>query len=160
MDITLELTSAPTDDVRSLVGELEDDLAAGYPPEQRHGLAMDAIFHPHIRFFVARADDAAVGCAGVAFFDDFAELKRMYVRPAHRGRSIAEALLARIEAVTRDAGLGRLCLETGTVQHAAMRFYARVGFSLCAPFGAYLAMPAANIEASVFFEKHLASTAP
>jgi putative acetyltransferase len=157
VDITLELATAPTDDVRALVGQLEDDLAAGYPPEQRHGLAIDAIFQPHIRFFVARADGAAVGCAGVALFDGFAELKRMYVRATYRGRGIAEVLLARIEAVTRDAGIERLCLETGTVQHAAMRFYARVGFSVCGPFGAYVAMPAANIQASVFFDKHLAS---
>ena len=155
MDLLIERATAPTDDVRALIGELEDTLAAEYPPEQRHGLALDAIFQPHIQFFVARQGGAAVGCAGVALFADLAELKRMYVRPAARGRGVAEALLARIEAATRDAGLVRLCLETGDRQLAAMRVYTRAGFSRCEAFGAYAAMPPASVATSVFFEKHV-----
>ncbi|HEY8086971.1 MAG TPA: GNAT family N-acetyltransferase [Polyangiaceae bacterium] len=155
MHVTIELAIAPTDDVRALVAELEETLAAEYPPEQRHGLALDAIFQPHVRFFLARRDDAAVGCAGVALFDGFAELKRMYVRPTARGSGVAEALLARIEAVTRDAGLACLCLETGDRQIAAMRFYSRMGFRTRAPFGAYTAMPRSAIETSLFFEKQV-----
>ena len=155
MDLVIERTTTPTDDVRSLIAELEDSLAAEYPPEQRHGLALDAIFQPHIQFFVARVDRAAVGCTGVALFAELAEVKRMYVRPAARGRGIADALLARIESVTRDAGLARLCLETGDRQLAAIRVYERAGFSRCGAFGAYAAMPPASIATSVFFEKHL-----
>jgi putative acetyltransferase len=155
MDLLIERATTPTDDVRILITELEDNLAAEYPPEQRHGLALDAIFQPHIQFFIARADGAAVGCAGVALFADLAEVKRMYVRPAARGRGIAEALLARIETVTRDAGLVRLCLETGDRQIAAIRVYGRAGFSRCGAFGAYAAMPPASITTSVFFEKYL-----
>jgi putative acetyltransferase len=157
MDLLIERTTTPSDDVRSLIAELEDSLAAEYPPEQRHGLALDAIFQPHIQFFVARLDGAAVGCAGVALFADLAEVKRMYVRPAARGRGIAEALLARIETVTRDAGLARLCLETGDRQLAAIRVYSRAGFARCGAFGAYATMPPAGIATSVFFEKYLAS---
>jgi putative acetyltransferase len=155
MDLVIERTTTPTDDVRSLIAELEDSLAAEYPPEQRHGLALDAIFQPHIQFFVARVARAAVGCAGVALFAELAEVKRMYVRPAARGRGIADALLARIESVTRDAGLARLCLETGDRQLGAIRVYERAGFSRCGAFGAYAAMPPASIATSVFFEKHL-----
>jgi len=131
MDVLIERTITPTDDVRSLIAELEDHLAAGYPPENRHGLALDAIFQPHIQLFVALVGGAAVGCAGVALFADFAELKRMYVRPPARGRGVADALLARIETATRDAGLARLCLETGDRQLAAIRVYSRAGFSRC-----------------------------
>lgn len=155
MDLVIERTTTPTADVRSLIAELEDSLAAEYPPEQRHGLALDAIFQPHIQFFVVRVAGAAVGCAGVALFAELAEVKRMYVRPAARGRGIADALLARIESVTRDAGLARLCLETGDRQLAAIRVYERAGFSRCGAFGAYAAMPPASIATSVFFEKHL-----
>jgi putative acetyltransferase len=156
MDLLIERATSPSDDVRSLIAELEDNLAAEYPPEQRHGLALDAIFQPHMHFFVVRLDGVAVGCAGVALFDDFAEVKRMYVRPAARGRGIADALLARIETVTRDAGLARLCLETGDRQLAAMRVYSRAGFSRCAAFGDYATKPPASIVTSVFFEKYLA----
>src|SRR5471032_1002521 len=133
-DITVELAPAATDEVRVLVDELEQVLAAEYPPEQRHGLALDAIFQPHIRFFVARLDGAAVGCGGVAFLAGFAEVKRMYVRDAARGRGVAPALLARIEREAREAGVALLRLETGTAQHAALRFYEREGFRPCAAF--------------------------
>jgi putative acetyltransferase len=81
----------------------------------------------------------------------------MYVRPAARGRGIADALLERIETVTRDAGLERLCLETGDRQLAAIRVYGRAGFSRCGAFGAYAAMPPASIATSVFLEKYLVS---
>src|SRR5687767_7023753 len=95
--IRVELVTSATGVVRELVGELEGVLSAEYAPEQRHGLALDALFEPHIRFFVAELDGAPVGCGGVALFDDFAELKRMYVREAARGSGVAPALLARIE---------------------------------------------------------------
>jgi putative acetyltransferase len=144
-----------TDEVRMLVGELELVLSAEYPPEQRHGLALDAIFQPHIRFFLARLHGEAMGCGGVALFANFAEVKRMYVREAARGTGVAQALMARIEAEARAAGYQWLRLETGDRQLAAIRFYGRAGFRPCPAFGAYAAMPASTIETSVFFEKRL-----
>jgi putative acetyltransferase len=153
--ITIEPVTIPTDEVRALISELEQVLGAEYPPEQRHGLSLDAIFQPHIQFFVARGDIGAVGCGGVALFADLAEVKRMYVRPDARGQGVAEALLDRIEVAVRAAGLERLCLETGDRQLAAMRVYARAGFSRCAAFGDYAAMSPEAIVASIFFEKYL-----
>lgn len=153
--VLIEPVQSPTDEVRALIGELNQTLSAEYPPEQRHGLPLDAIFQPHIRFFLARLDGEAVGCGGVALFDDFAEVKRMYVRDAARGRGVAQALLARIEVETRAAGLANLRLETGDQQQAAMRLYTRAGFQICAAFGAYAAMPSEAVAASVFFEKRL-----
>ncbi|HEU4730179.1 MAG TPA: GNAT family N-acetyltransferase [Kofleriaceae bacterium] len=158
MELLITQATTPTDDVRSLIAELEATLAAEYLPEQQHGLALDALFQPHIRLFVAYDDGEAVGCAGVALFAEFAEVKRMYVRPAQRGRGVADALLARIEAVTRDAGLTRLCLETGDRQLAAIRVYGRAGFVRCGPFGAYAAMTPTSIATSVFFEKHVSGS--
>lgn len=153
--ISVELAPAPTEEVRVLVDELEAILAAEYPPEQRHGLALDAIFKPPIKFFVARLDGTAVGCGGIALFDGFAELKRMYVREPVRGRGVAPAILARLEAAVCEAGLRVLRLETGTNQLAALRFYEREGFRRCAAFGDYAAMPPQAVATSVFMEKPL-----
>ena len=153
--IAIELVRSPSAEVRSLVTELEEILSAEYPPEQRHGLRLEALFQPHIRFFVARFDGVAVGCGGVALFDDFAEVKRMYVREGARGHGVAEAVLARLEDEARAAGLDVLRLETGTRQFAAMRFYERAGFRRCAAFGDYATMPLASIVTSVFFEKRI-----
>ena len=153
--ILVEPAPTATDEVRALVEELEAVLSAEYPREQRHGLSLDAIFQPHIRFFLARLDGVAVGCGGVALFPDFAEVKRMYVRDAVRGRGVAQALLARLETAAADAGLSELRLETGDRQIAAMRLYARAGFRRCAAFGDYAAMAPQAIATSVFFEKQL-----
>lgn len=153
--ITITRTTAPTDAVRALIGELDAVLSAEYPPEQRLGLVMDAMFAPHIRFYVADLDDAPVGCGGVALFDDFAELKRMYVRDAARGQGVAQAILARLETEARGVGLATLRFETGTVQHAAMRLYERGGFTVCGPFGEYLTKPVSALATSVFYEKLL-----
>jgi putative acetyltransferase len=153
--VLIEAAPSATDEVRSLVDELETLLSLEYPPEQRHGLSLDAIFQPHVRFFLARLRGRAVGCGGVALFSDFAEVKRMYVRDGARGRGVADAILARIEQEVRDAGLSVLRLETGERQVAAMRFYARAGFRRCQAFGAYTLMPPRAIATSVFFEKRI-----
>jgi len=153
--VDIELVASATRDVRDLIGELDQVLAAEYPPEQRHGLALAALFQPHIRFFVARLNGAAVGCGGIALFDDFAEVKRMYVRETVRGRGVAQALLTRIETEARLAGCVVLRLETGERQAAALRFYARSGFKPCAAFGDYAAMPPEAIATSIFMEKRL-----
>jgi putative acetyltransferase len=155
--ILVELAPTPTEEVCALIRELDGILSAEYAPEQRHGLALAAIFQPHIRFFLARLNGALVGCGGVALFADFAEVKRMYVRESARGQGAAEAILARIEADARAAGLAVLRLETGERQAAAMRFYERAGFRRCAVFGSYASMAPEAIATSVFFEKRLAA---
>ncbi len=157
--LTIEAADRPTDEVRGLIEELEQTLSAEYPPEQRHGLRLDALFQPHIRLFLARLDGAAVGCGAVAFFPEFdpgfAEVKRMYVREPARGSGVAQALLARIEAQAREAGFSVLRLETGERQLAAMRVYEKAGFHRCPAFGDYAAMRPGAIATSVFFEKAL-----
>jgi putative acetyltransferase len=154
-EVDIELVATATDDVRELIGELDQELAAEYLPEQRHGLALEALFQPHIRFFVARLNGAAVGCGGMALFDDFAEVKRMYVRETARGRGVAQALLTRIETEARIAGFVVLRLETGERQAAALRFYARAGFQPCTAFGDYVPMRPESIATSIFMEKRL-----
>jgi len=154
-DVRIDIALTATDEVRTLIGELETVLAAEYPPEQRHGLSIDAIFQPHVRFFLARWHGAAVGCGGAALFPDYAEVKRMYVRDSARGQGVADAILERIETEVRGAGLSILRLETGDRQLAAMRLYARAGFRECPAFGDYASMTPQAIATSVFLEKRV-----
>jgi putative acetyltransferase len=151
----IEPALSATDEVRALIAELDRELARHYLPEQLHFLSLDAIFQPNVRFFVARLDAVAVGCGGVAFFPDFAEVKRMYVRDDARGHGVGRALLERIETEARVAGCSLLRLETGTGQDAAMALYVRCGFRNCPPFGDYLAMTPKAVAESVFLEKRL-----
>jgi putative acetyltransferase len=151
--ITLELTERATDDARALIGELEAELSGAYAADQRHGLSVDRVFQPGIRFFIARLDGRPVGCGGIAFEDGFAELKRMYVRPAARGRGVVQALINRLEEEARTHGYARVTLETGDAQLAAIRAYERAGYRRCAAFGSYATLEPCAIVRSVFFEK-------
>jgi putative acetyltransferase len=155
MSIAIERVIEATAELRDLIGELDAVLGAAYEPYQRHGLSIAALFEPHVRFFVVRLDGVAVGCGGVALFDDYAEVKRMYTRPAARGRGLAKRLLRRIDEEARAAGEPVLRLETGPYQREAIGLYQSSGFAPCGPFGHYAQMPARNIELSLFFEKFL-----
>jgi putative acetyltransferase len=155
MSITIERAVEASPEVCDLIGELNDVLGAAYESHQRHGLSIVQLFEPHVRFFLARLDGLAVGCGSVAVFDDYAEVKRMYTRPATRGRGVAKALLCRIQNEVRGANKSILRLETGTHQQEAIGLYERMGFRPRGAFGPYAAMPARNIETSLFFEKIL-----
>jgi putative acetyltransferase len=151
----IERVVEATPEVYDLIGELNGVLGAAYEAHQRHGLSIAQMFEPHVQFFLARLDGLAVGCGGVAMFDHYAEVKRMYTRPVARDQGIAKAVLRRIEDEARAAGKSVLRLETGTHQQEAIGLYERMEFRSRGPFGQYAAMPARNIETSLFFEKAL-----
>lgn len=153
--IEVECATTATDEIRSLIEELDQDLSEHYAAEQRHGLALDSIFQPHIRFFVAQLNGVAVGCGGVALFADFAEVKRMYVRSESRGRGVADAIIGRLMDEALAAGLTVMRLETGSAQHAAIRFYRRHGFEECEAFEPYSSMPPQTVATSIFFQRRL-----
>ena len=153
--IVIERLSGPTPEARTLIVESDEVLGALYEPEQRHGLSIEQVFQPNVRFFIARLDNEAVGCGAVALFDGYAEVKRMYTREAARGRGVGKALLVRIEAEARDAGKPMLRLETGTLQAAAIGLYERSGFQPCGAFGLYAELPPHRIATSLFYQKPL-----
>jgi putative acetyltransferase len=102
-EIAIEHVPTPTAEAATLIAELDAVLGALYEPEQRHGLSVEQVFQPNVRFFIARIGDAAVGCGAIALFGDYAEVKRMYTRESARGRGVGRAVLARLE----DAATGR-----------------------------------------------------
>lgn len=155
LKLVIELVKAPTAETMQLLAELDEALSGPYSADQRHALSVEQLFQPDIRFFQVRVDGAAVACGGVAFLDGYAELKRMYSRPSVRGRGVAKALLHRLEAEAREAGLSLLRIETGVYQQEALRFYEGAGYRRCGPFGAYAQLPPRAIETSLFYEKRL-----
>ena len=156
MNLTIEKAEQPTEEIRVLIEQLEAELTPHYEAHQRHGLQLEAIFQPGIHFFLARRAGQALGCGGVAFYPDFAEVKRMFVSHPVRGQGVADALMDRLADVARQSGRPHLRLETGDCQQAAIRFYRRYGFISCGPFEPYSAMPPENIATSIFMEKRLA----
>ena len=155
MEIAIERVDASTPEVVALLAELDAALAGPYAADQRHALSIEQLFQPDVRFFVARVDGSAVACGGVAFYDGYVEVKRMYSRPSVRGCGVAKALLRRLETEAHAAGAMLLRIETGLYQQEALRFYEGAGFRRCGAFGPYAEMPPRAIEVSLFYEKSL-----
>ena len=156
MEIAIERAECATPEIVALLEELNRALDVGYAPDQQHALSLEQLFQPHIRFFVVRLGGEVVACGGIGLYDGYAELKRMYARESVRGRGVATAVLATLEAEAQAAGLTVVRIETGDRQDAAMRFYAREGYRTCPAFGPYAEMPPNAIATSVFYEKRLA----
>src|SRR5262245_38584819 len=151
--LTIEQAVMPTAEIIEMLTDADGASSGPHGADQRHALSGEQLFQPDVRFFVVRLDGAAVACSGIAFYHGYAELKRMYSRPAVRGRGVAKLLLRRLETEARAVGATLLRLETGVYQHEALRFYEGAGFQRREPFGHYANMPPHAIETSLFYEK-------
>lgn len=104
--------------------------------------------------WLARVDGEPAGCAALhPLAPGIAEVKRMYVRPACRGRGVARALAEQVIAHARSLGYERLRLGTLTSMHAAQALYVSLGFR---PIAAYRPMEFGD---TVFYELPLLAPA-
>lgn len=91
---------------------------------------------------LARADGEAAGCVALRELEPgICEMKRLYVRPAHRGRrtedglSIGRALTHAVVAAARERGYRRLRLDTiAGKMDAAVKLYRSMGFVDIPPY--------------------------
>jgi putative acetyltransferase len=98
---------------------------------------------------VAYLEDEALGCGAFKEFQPGAvEIKRMFVRPEHRGKRIAAGILSELEVWANELGYREFVLETGKKQPEAIRLYERSGYQLIPNYGQY-----AGIENSVCMKK-------
>jgi len=147
----LALERPDSADAAGLIGELEAHLASRYPAESRHGYSVDKLLRNGVAFYVARMEGEAAGCGGVQLYGvEYAELKRMYVRPRFRGLGLGQRMLERLAAHAREHGVELLRLETGIHQAEAIKLYEAFGFRRRSPFGSYREDPL-----SLFYEKRI-----
>lgn len=131
-------------DVRALLAEHLADMFATSPPESVHALDDTRLAAPGITFVTARGDGTLLGCGALAEAGPgLGELKSMRTARAARGRGVATAVLAHLLDLAASRGYGRVSLETGAQDFfaPARRLYARHGFTVCGPFGGYVADP-------------------
>ena len=84
------------------------------------------------RLFLA---DEAAGCVALRLLTpETAEMKRLYVRDAHRGKGIGRALAETAIRVAREAGCRRIVLDTLPKMREAHALYEALEFRPIAPY--------------------------
>lgn len=84
---------------------------------------------PRGGLWLAVQDDVGVGCVALRPLDEnSAEVKRMFVDEAWRGRGVGRALMETVVAAARERGYATLRLGTLDDMKAAQRLYESLGF--------------------------------
>jgi GNAT superfamily N-acetyltransferase len=149
------LSPAAWDDpvVQQLTTAQQDELRIRYEGKGEPGV------HPSSGdvavVLVARDDDGTpIGCGALrALEPGTAEVKRMYVVPAARGRGVSRLVLAGLEDEALARGWTTLRLETGPRQPEAVGLYTGAGYHPVSAFGHYVGDP--DAVHSLFFARDL-----
>lgn len=101
----------------------------------------DAMHHleqfasPAGRLLLVAEGDAVLGCGCLRRIrPGVAEVKRMYLQPAARGRGIGRRMLEALLAGAREQGYQTVFLDTDGLMTAAHELYRSAGFVTCAPY--------------------------
>jgi putative acetyltransferase len=150
--ITITRTDSSNPDFVALVQLLDADLAIRDGDDH----AFYAQFNKTATLahtLVAYYDGKAVGSGALRpLADGNLEIKRMYTLPEYRGKGIAKAVLAALEAWAAELGFNRCVLETGKNQPEAIAMYHKCGYQRIPNYGQYT-----HIDNSVCFEKIVTS---
>jgi GNAT superfamily N-acetyltransferase len=117
---------------------VEAELAAGPPKD---------LTPPNGVMLVALSDGAQAAIGGVRHLDtEVAEVKSMYVVPAHRGAGVAIAMLRRLEAIAAGRGCVATRLDTSDYLTPAVALYRSAGYVVVPDYNG-------NPKANLWFER-------
>lgn len=79
--------------------------------------------------YLLREEGEIVGMGGLRkVSEETGEIKRMYIRPAHRGKGYGKQMLSKLLEVGREFGCSSFVLETSKFMTAAQHIYSSAGF--------------------------------
>ena len=136
-------------DARLLVEEVQEEYVRRYGGRDETPLEPTMFDPPRGAFFVLYVGDVPLATGAWRLRGDVevfgtsatAEIKRMYVAPAGRGRGLARRMLAHLEATAYEAGAEAAVLETGIAQPEAIALYESSGYTPVPGFGHYRDSP-------------------
>ena len=90
---------------------------------------------PRGRLLLAIHDGRTAGCVALRDLGaGICEMKRLFVRPGFRGLRVGHALVLAVIAEAREAGYGRMRLDTVPAMERARELYASLGFREIPPY--------------------------
>jgi ribosomal protein S18 acetylase RimI-like enzyme len=120
--------------------DIEADAANGPPAD---------LVPPGGAMLLARVDGEPAGIGGVRHLDTaVAEVKSMYVSPAHRGLGLGRRILEELHRIARDAGCRAVRLDTNGFLGAAVGLYRAAGYLEVDDYNG-------NAKADLWFEREL-----
>jgi putative acetyltransferase len=131
-------TAGQIDQVRALFREYEQSLDVdlcfqGFAAELAS--LPGAYAPPRGQLLLALDGDDAVGCVALRpLGDDVCEMKRLYLRPAARGRGAGRALATRLIDDARALGYRTMRLDSLPSMKDAIALYEALGFRRIAPY--------------------------
>ena len=119
------------DDVRAILREYAEATGVDLKFQNfEHELETLADFY--VAIFMAEEN---AGCVALRHIDETTcEMKRLYVRPAFRGRNLGRQLAERVIAEARTRGYKTMRLDTLPTMLDAMRLYESLGFRDIEPY--------------------------
>ncbi len=122
-----------------------------FPNEANSYLELESLLDEKVHFFAAKDKNSNyVACGAFVLFNDYAEIKSMFVDPDYRGQSIGDAILTHMIGSLAKKSVSVVKLETGTLLESALALYKKHGFRYCDAFADYT-----ENNYSLFMEKKL-----
>ena len=90
------------------------------------------------RVVVISEGEEPVACGCYRPLKDAVEIKRMYVKPAFRGKGLAKIILSELESWAQAEGYDYAKLETGDKQPEAVGLYKAVGYTVIENYEPYI----------------------
>jgi GNAT superfamily N-acetyltransferase len=118
---------------------------------RRECSSLQAVYRPPGVFLIADRAGQAAGCAGLSALPGgrTAEVRRLYVRPAHRGNGIARTLMTHAHDHAARHGMTRLILDVLPARTTVISFYRRLGYTETGPFETESPVPMTYMERAV-----------
>ncbi len=138
--ITFLRTNNEQQDFEALISALDEDLRDRYH-ELQNMYDEPNVIEAVNTVVIAYIGAEPAGCACFREFNDHTiEIKRMYVRPALRGKGVAFGLMQELENWARELNYSYAILETGKRQPEAISLYQKSGFTIMDNYGPYIGM--------------------
>jgi len=87
---------------------------------------------PHGVYYLVELEDAIIGMGALhQIRENIGEIKRMYIRPAYRGKGYGKALLQQLLQKAKEFGFHSVYLDSGRFMTSAHKLYRSFGFIEC-----------------------------